>query len=247
MFSISGRDLARPSSLHELLPQAHVVATDISPNLLAILRSSLATKGGIDRCTTLCLDLNKRWFTGQPFDLAIGSAILHHLFDPLELIAQVFTAVRPGGAAIFFEPFEPGHVMMFIFTARCWRRRVTQNRSVALWRISLPARLRKSPLRKCEPKDPVLYAQTDDKWLFTRSYFEQVGERVRASKTIIYPLHGSERPFTDQMKTALRLGLGLGENHLERWAWQIICDIEDAISQSCKEDLLVEGCVAFIK
>ncbi len=59
-------------SLHELLPQAHVVATDISPNLLAILRSTLATKGDIDRCTTLCLDLNKRWFTGQPFDLAIG-------------------------------------------------------------------------------------------------------------------------------------------------------------------------------
>src|SRR5262249_23606122 len=63
-------------SLHELFPAAHVVATDISPDLLAILRSILATKGTVDRCTTLCLDLNKRWFRGQLFDLAIGSAIL---------------------------------------------------------------------------------------------------------------------------------------------------------------------------
>ncbi len=234
-------------SLQELLPQAHVVATDISPNLLAILRSTLVKRGGSDRCTTLCLDLNKRWFTGQPFDLAIGSAILHHLFDPFELIAQVFPAVRSGGAAIFFEPFEPGHVMMSMIY-RTLLSEASYSRPLRGAVVDFFAgKVAEIMLRKCEPKDPGLYARTDDKWLFTRSYFERIGERVGASKTIIYPLYDSERPFTDQMKTALRLGLGFDENYLGPWAWQVISDIEAAVSESCKEDLITEGCVAFIK
>ena len=99
-------------ALMDIFPHTHIVATDISPNLLAILRGALAEKHKTTSCTTICLDLNRRWFKGQPFDLAIGSAILHHLFQPQRLVEQVFSVIRPGGAIVFFEPFEPGYTVM---------------------------------------------------------------------------------------------------------------------------------------
>ena len=99
-------------ALIDRFPRGHIVATDISPNLLAILRRALAERGKVDSCTTLCLDLNWRWFKDQSFDLAIGSAVLHHLFEPHRLIEEVFAALRPGAAVVFYEPFEPGYAMM---------------------------------------------------------------------------------------------------------------------------------------
>jgi trans-aconitate methyltransferase len=89
-------------ALMDRFPEAHIVATDVSPNLLAILRIALTERGQIHKCTTVCLDLNRPWFKGQPFDLAIGSAIFHHLIEPNRLIEEVFTVLRPGAAAAFF-------------------------------------------------------------------------------------------------------------------------------------------------
>ena len=81
---------------------------------------------------------------------------------------------------------------------------------------------------KCEEKDPVLYASIDDKWLFTREYFAEIGEHIGASKTIIYPINHSDRPFTNHMKTALRLGLGMEPSVMPDWAWGL-----SRISKNC--------------
>jgi ubiquinone/menaquinone biosynthesis C-methylase UbiE len=96
----------------QAFPEAEVVACDVSPQLLRILARALGEDAS--RVQLLCLDLNQPWFERNTFDLAIGGAILHHLFEPNRLVAEVFRAVRPGGALIFFEPFEQGHALLIM-------------------------------------------------------------------------------------------------------------------------------------
>ena len=102
-------------------------------------------------------------------------------------------------------------------------------------------------LMKCEPKDPTVYANIDDKLMFTRAYFTEIGTKIGASRTIIYPINHSDRPFTNHMRTTLRLGIGADPSALPDWAWDLIAEIEASLSDACKKDLLLEGCIAFVK
>ena len=45
-------------------------------------------------------------------DLAVGAAILHHILDPAKVLASCHRALKPGGWAIFFEPFEAGNTIV---------------------------------------------------------------------------------------------------------------------------------------
>jgi SAM-dependent methyltransferase len=238
------------SSVASLLSQfvsAHVVATDVSPDLLTILRRYLIEHGKTHNCTTLCLDLNRHQFSGSHFDLAVGNAILHHLFEPDRLVSQVFPAIKPGGAMIFFEPFEPGYAMMSVVYRLLLSLSGRSRPLGGALTDFFSGKIREMAARNCTPKDVAAYAAIDDKWTFTRAYFQSIGEKIGASKTVIYPINDATAPFSEQMRTALRLGLGLNAEALPQWAWDVISEIEQTLSPGCIADLLLEGCIAFIK
>ncbi|CAM6054502.1 unnamed protein product [Sphagnum tenellum] len=234
-------------ALLDRLSDAYVVATDISPNLLAILRQALREKKKLDRCSTLCLDLNRPWFAGQPFDLAVGSAILHHLFDPSRLVEEVFLTVRPGGALIFFEPFEAGHAIMRLIYRTILAQANHSNPLPGNVADFFHRKIIQLAQMTCEEKDQILYANVDDKWAFTSNYFMNLGAQIGASKTIVYPINHSDQPFSNHLKTTLRLGLGLDVSTMPEWVLTLVADIENSMSDACKRDLLLEGCVAFVK
>jgi SAM-dependent methyltransferase len=78
---------------------AHVVAIDISPDLL-----SLARDRGLppDRVEFLERRLEEPWPT-DGFDAVIGSSVLHHL-DLAAALPRVRSLLRPGGVMCFAEP-----------------------------------------------------------------------------------------------------------------------------------------------
>ncbi len=228
-------------------PMAHIVATDASPQLLAILRTALKEKDKSGQCTTICLDLNRPWFKKETFDLALGSAILHHLFEPERLITEIFAAVRPGGAVVFFEPFEPGYAVMAIIYRLILANASFTNSLDGRIADFLRGKIGETALMKCEPKDPAVYDTIDDKWMFTRDHVEAIGRSIGASKAIVYPINQSANPFTNHMRVMLRLGLGLDVSAMLPWAWEIISEIEANLSESCKREIFLEGCIAFIR
>ena len=92
--------------LLDRFPQAFVLATDISPQLLAILRDYLEARPQYaGRYALACMDATNNRFRAGVFDLAVGAAILHHLIEPQRVVQVCERALKPGGAAIFFEPF----------------------------------------------------------------------------------------------------------------------------------------------
>lgn len=76
---------------------AHAVAVDSSSDMLARLDQQAEHVGLAGRITTACADLDEGLPAIEPVDLVWASASLHHLADPERTLAQIVTAIRPGG------------------------------------------------------------------------------------------------------------------------------------------------------
>lgn len=84
-----------------------VVALDLTPSALAALDETRIARGiEVDRCTTLCADLNALDVTvlDQPFDYVVGFFLLHHLPDYAHSISVLSSLLVPDGRIGFLEP-----------------------------------------------------------------------------------------------------------------------------------------------
>lgn len=231
--------------LLELLPNAHVLATDISPQLLAILKRLLDARGLADRCTPVSLDAHRDHFREGIADLVWGSAILHHLLEPGLLVRQAARLLKPGGAAVFFEPFEAGYALFRLLcleiSAEGRRRDV---RSPSLDYIErLSAELAPQIKRHAFPG----WSERDDKWMFPRSLLQEWASEAGCALTI-FPVHDTERQFTKRLTYTLTAHAGCAVEDLPDWAWAIADRFDrDTFSPQLMRELLFEGCIIFEK
>ncbi len=91
------------------------------------------------------------------------------------------------------------------------------------------------------------FLQIDDKWLFTRSMFEEFAREAGFNELEISPLHDLAAPFTEQTRTNLSLAASLGPEALPDWCWERLAFYDDSFSRALKRDLLIEGCVILSK
>jgi SAM-dependent methyltransferase len=78
----------------DLFPNASIVATDISPNLLSILHRLLESRGLTDRCIAVAMDAHKPYIVPGIADFVLGSAILHHLSEPGDFVAEAMPVLK---------------------------------------------------------------------------------------------------------------------------------------------------------
>ncbi|HEX2233229.1 MAG TPA: class I SAM-dependent methyltransferase [Thermoleophilaceae bacterium] len=77
----------------------HAVATDISPGMLASLRSTAGRLGlAVETC---CCEAAELPFEDDSFDLVFGHAVLHHLPDLPGAFREFHRVLRPGGSIAF--------------------------------------------------------------------------------------------------------------------------------------------------
>jgi hypothetical protein len=150
--------------------------------------------------------------------------------------------LKPGGAAIFYEPFEAGNVILRIAYEQILSRKDEFRLSADAARV-LAAFCRDYEVRSGSDKTGAIFREIDDKWLFTKSYFEEIAKQVGAAVTI-YPLHDAERQFRLQTMTNLKSTLG-SEDALPVAAWDIIDYFDGVFSPEFKRELVIEGCIIF--
>jgi SAM-dependent methyltransferase len=227
--------------LLDRFPDAFVVATDISPQLLAILRRRLeASSAYAGRYALVCMDAAQDVYRPAVFDLAVGAAILHHLVEPQAMIHNCAAALRSHASAIFFEPFEMGHVLARIAYERILARVRPWDRR-RRWVRFLRGLVAEYALRVRDKSDPA-FARVDDKWFFTRDFFASNAEGLW-ERCDIEALNPSSEPLTQHTRTLLRLGLDAEPDVLPAWAWEIIARTEAAFSASARRDLILEGSI----
>jgi SAM-dependent methyltransferase len=231
--------------LLDLFPKAKVVATDLSPNLLAILNRLLAARGLQDRCIAVAMDAQKDFIRPACADLVIGSAILHHLVDPAAFARRAFEILRPGGAAVFFEPLEGGYSVLRLICQEIGReagRRGERGPALAMAR-RVAASLEPQIFRQAMPG----WSRVNDKWAFPRSVLDALAKSVGAELTV-YPLHDNVGQFRRIFAYMLAT---YGESKiadLPPWAWDIFDRYDTmAFSPEMLTDLALEGCIVFRK
>ncbi len=226
-----------------LYPQSRVVASEFSLSMLQVLKGKIDAGGQAQRCALLQLNAEKMDFRDQSFDLVVGAAVLHHLFQPDKVIESCARILKPGGRAIFFEPFEPGFdVLGLIYdeilrSPRLWlmhpRTRPYIRHCIHYWR----------QMRAVDKNTP-FFQGADDKWLFTPAYFEKLGARFGFRACTQFPLEKSSRPFAAHVKSHME---GNGIRHIPDWIWRIVERYENAFSGEAKQGLFTEGGIVLQK
>jgi SAM-dependent methyltransferase len=230
-----------------LFPGARQVATDLSGDLLAMLAGYAAETGLSDRVVCVVMDAMSAHAEPGSFDLVTGSAILHHLAHPRQGLEAAAKALKPGGHAIFMEPFD-GHGLL----------------RLAYQRILAEAELRGDPLapeaatvlrnmvvditaRTLPDPNAPMFAHLDDKWLFSREHLEAAGRKSGFSEVRFVPHNDHVTLYRDMAFVHLRLSSGLDSLTLPDWAIAILDEFDAALPGPVKRLLMLEGSIVFTK
>jgi SAM-dependent methyltransferase len=228
--------------LSERFGRAQIVAVDISPQLLKILREFMRQRPEtLRRVALICLDASAAAYRPGIADLVVGAAILHHILDPARVLASCRTALKAGGWAMFFEPFEAGNAIVKLTYERILARASEAERGSEamrfLDRMAADYRVRQRPR-----SDPV-FRDLDDKWMFTRSYFERIRDEQGWSEVIVYPLNVCTAPLRNQAEVHLKLGAQLPPSALPAWAWDIVDETDAGMSDDLRREWATEGAI----
>jgi SAM-dependent methyltransferase len=245
-------DLGSGSGVNSVIPcrrlfaGARVVASDLSAELLAMLAAYAADAGEAAAIACVRMDAMKALTQPGVFDLVTGAAILHHLDSPGEGLRTAGRALKPGGHAIFFEPFNGWALLRLAFE-----------------RILAEAQLRADPLPEDVAQglrrlvEDVAYRSTesyrldrsakDDKWLFSRTGVEAMARAAGFAEVRFAPHADHATLFRDTAGVQLRLVSGRDDLLLPDWALDILDGFDAAMTLNAKRELMLEGSIVLTK
>jgi len=229
----------------KLFPRSDIIGSDLSLELLFKLKQNIDELEKKSNIVLLQLNAEKLTFSKNSFDLVVGGAILHHLFHPEKTIEGCLNILKDDGYAFFFEPFEEGNMILcYVYETILNDKKCEMDLRTKTF---LQNMINDYKIRKGTDKDKEIFSKIDDKWLFTKSYFYELSERLGFSKCIIYPIHDSIHQFENQTLTNLRFIDPNPEKLLSVSTWDKIRSFDEYFSEEFKKELIIEGCVIFKK
>lgn len=229
----------------DLLPTSQIIATDISPNLLSILRRLLASRSLEERCVPVAMDAQKPYIKEGVADLVFGAAILHHLLDPMTFVQHAMKVLKPGGVAFFFEPLEGGYATLVAICDEVSaeaKRRNFWDHSIYVTEMAA-ADLRPQILRAAMPG----WHERDDKWVFPRSLLDDMAAAANSTVTL-FGLHDNIGQFRRHFSYMLKTYYLVEPSDYPAWAWEIFDRYDRHMySRDMLRDLAIEGCIIFRK
>jgi SAM-dependent methyltransferase len=230
-----------------LFPGARSIATDLSGELLSMLAAYLRTSGEAGQAVCVQMDAMSNHVAEGAFDLVTGAAILHHLERPQDGLAAAARALRPGGHAIFFEPFDGYGIMRLAYERILAEARVRGERLDplvvrVLGNMVIDTAARTEP----DPTTPAFKA-LDDKWLFSR---ERIGAMAKeAGFAEVRFVANNDDPDLYQLIAPIQLRLATGRSDLllPDWAMDVLKSFDAALPPAFKRAAMLEGTIVLTK
>lgn len=236
--------------LIELFPDADIVASDLSLGLLMELRQWHAEHYPEHRRLSLLqLDAEDTVFEDEHIDLVIGAHILHHLGRLDAAFAELHRILRPGGAAVFWEPFESGsQVVSFVLQLLIARSDAMPEAERIAPEIITGFRVFLFDLhrRKGTTKSPELLEEIDDKWIFTETQLRRLVGGSGLELTAIHQVYSPENLIVTMVDHELRRCMHTLES-LPDWARDLVHEINGQLSPELCSELLFSGAIVLSK
>jgi ubiquinone/menaquinone biosynthesis C-methylase UbiE len=231
-----------------LLPNASIVASDISPQLLDLLADFVASRDELrGRITTYCFDLHVPFFKANHFDLIAGAAILHHLVDPYKALKNISSSLKPGGKLILIEPLETGSLVLISMFAQVIK--VLQDlgqdqgdlaKLMRAMRLDVQARL----------GVPVIKPWTrrlDDKWVFDEPYLTSLAQQLHLSRVDVHPAQTDLANIYEKSFRGILSDSGNGNIVVPEEVLKTIQEFDQGISVGLKRKMCPSGVIVFTK
>lgn len=230
-----------------LFPGARMVATDLSGELLAMLGAYALDHNAAREVVCVKMDAMSETVSPGAFDLVTGASILHHLDSPERGVAAAGRALKPGGHAIFFEPFNGWAVVRLAFErilseAQLRATPLDPAAETALRALARDIAARSDP----DPTDPAFRA-LDDKWLFSRTRVQTMAEAAGFETVRFAPHNAHKTLYRDIAAVQLRLATGRSDLALPDWAMGILDDFDAAITTDAKHEQMLEATIVLTK
>jgi SAM-dependent methyltransferase len=229
----------------DLMPESVVYATDISPDMVAILAERTRKWNKAHRVIPIVSDAEKVMLKPESFDLIVGSSMVHHLMEPDLFLDRVLAALKPGGLCYFNEPFKAGHQIMRLFldemsSSSPYSKNIPQDIKdffqSYIFTIDAMCTLDRSKID---------YAAIDDKWMFPRSFFANAAARNNAHYAS-FTNNQTKQRFQADIEHLVWLGLG------QKWAipepaLSFVRRFDDALPSDVIDEFSSSACVVFKK
>jgi len=165
-------------------------------------------------------DANEANFRGEAFGLVLGRSILHHLLDYDVTLRQCHAMLKPGGAAVFFEPVLEGKIVLTLLMALMLRCDETTDRLLSdTHREKIRQRVRYQTKSAWHPQDRESLSRLEDKYIFRIDELEEKGREAGFTEVEFLNNHGEVDPsYWIYFKRNLKL-LGIPPETIERYAW----------------------------
>jgi len=232
-------------ALLELAPNSSVHATDISPDMVSLLASRAEKWALADRIVAFVSDAEKVKLNPGTFDLIVGSSMVHHLNDPDTFIDRVLEAIKPGGLCVLLEPMKAGHLIL--------RHFITAIASLDELSAGIPENIRSFfktytftiDAMCAADRTAIDYSQLDDKWMFSRVFFEEAAER-NAAQFRFFATDPAPRRFAANIEQLVSVGLGI-EWSLPEPARSFVKSFDDSLPADAVDELASTACIVFRK
>ena len=148
---------------------------------------------------------------------------------------------------MFFEPFELGYSLICgifdrIATEADLRDYKMDPKTLEFFKMFGNDVRRRLGRDKSAP----IYQEIDDKWLFSRDYFNEAAEMAGFSSVVIESIHAPQGQLRMLCESFLRLGASTTVTALPEWARIYIEKADDLFVESAP-DVLSEGIIVFKK
>jgi ubiquinone/menaquinone biosynthesis C-methylase UbiE len=230
-----------------LFPGARMVATDLSAELLAMLGAYGLDTGATDAIACVKLDAMSALVTPAAFDLVTGAAILHHLENPEAGLAAAARALKPGGHALFFEPFNGWAILRLAFERILAEADLRHDPLDPTVETALNAFIRDVRERSDPDTTTPWFRNLDDKWLFSRSRISASAKAAGFATIRYVPHNGHQTLYRDVAGVQLRLFSGRDDLDFPPWAWAIMDSFDAAMTRDAKRELMMEGTIVLTK
>ncbi len=232
--------------LHQINPELRIVATDISPNLLAILSRLLDQYPLRDKVDVVAWDCTAGGIAPGTFDLVTGVSLLHHLLDPREALRSAWEALRPGGYAFFVDPFDGaglirGLYQMLLTADVGHNERLSETTVTALKALSWDYEAR---MAGTEPAD---FKYLEDKWIFSQEWMVDEGRAAGFSEVIVRNNWKHDTMYGDYLRIQLRMAAGDSAQELPGWAQKMLNDFDASFTPAMRRWMILEATVLMRK